>query len=173
MQTCTQHNRKCVLLFGELIFLILTLYFTLLGRDLGDLILQMFHTWSTGLYKRYGILHLFKNIGNFEFINFLSCKVNYGFSFHNYKMETTSYVAEFLFLLLRRLFHYVSCVICKWNVSGKGLKNQRSSCSINCIFIESMKNSLELCSSCYKKELVLFMLLQVFSRFFFFLTSFG
>lgn len=114
-----------------------------------------------------------KNIGNFEFINFLSCKVNYGSSFHNYKMETTSHVGEFLFLLLLRLFHYVSCVICKWNVSEKGLKNQRSSCSISCIFKESMKDSLELCSSCYKKELVLFMLLLVFSRFFFFLTSFG
>lgn len=108
-----------------------------------------------------------KNIGTFEFISFLSCKVNYGSSFHNYRMETTSPVGEYLFLLLLRLFHYVSCVVCKWNVSETGLKNQRSSCSINCIFIESMKDSLELCSSCYKKELVLFMLLLVFSQFFF------
>lgn len=147
---CTQCNKKCVLLFCELISFWFCYYFTSLERDLGDLILQMFHTWSTGLYKLYVILCLSKNISTFEFINFLSCKVNYGSSFHNYRMETTSHVGEFLLLLLLRLFHYVSCVICKWDVSEKGIKNQRSFCSINCIFTESMKDSLELCSSCYK-----------------------
>lgn len=106
------------------------LYFTLLGRDLGGLILQMFSTWSSGLYKLYGILcPWLKLLTLLSFISFLSWKVNYGSLFHNYRTETASRVGEFLLLLLLRLFHRGACVIGKWNVSEEGLRNQRCSSS--------------------------------------------